>query len=240
MREAGKVVAACHHALAERIRPGVTTLEIDAFVESFLLRHSMTPAQKGYKGYPYASCTSVNDEICHGFPGKYRLRDGDIVTVDMVALHKGLHADSAWSYAVGAIAPEAERLLSVTKEALFRGIQEARSGNRLYQIGQAVEACASEAGFSVIRDFTGHGISRNVHETPPEILHFFAPQLPGQGLRLRPGMTFTVEPMIAAGGHETVMDANGWTARTTDGSLCAQYEHTLAITDDGPELLTVM
>ncbi|WDL95441.1 type I methionyl aminopeptidase [Alicyclobacillus sp. ALC3] len=234
MREAGKVVAACHAGLADFIKPGVTTGQIDTFVESFIERHGMTPAQKGYKGYPYAACTSVNDVICHGFPGDYVLKDGDIITVDMVALHKGLHADSAWSYAVGNVSPEAMRLLEVTKKSLFVGIEQAVVGNQISDIGHAIQTYVEAEGLSVVRDFIGHGIGRDMHESP-EVLHYGPPH---KGPRIRRGMTFTIEPMVNTGSYETTVDADGWTARTVDGSLSTQYEHTLYITDNGPEILT--
>lgn len=234
MREAGKVVAGCHAGLADFIKPGVTTAQIDSFVESFIERHGMVPAQKGYKGYPYAACTSVNDVICHGFPGSYTLKDGDIITVDMVALHKGLHADSAWSYAVGNVAPEALRLLDVTKQALFVGIEQAVVGNQISDIGHAIQTYVEGEGFSVVRDFIGHGIGREMHESP-EVLHYGPPH---KGPRIRRGMTFTIEPMVNIGGYAATVDDDGWTARTADGSLTTQYEHTLYITDNGPEILT--
>src|SRR5579875_2890440 len=151
MKEAGKVVAACHEALREKVRPGVATLEIDAFVESFIRKYHMEPAQKGYRGYPFAACTSVNDVVCHGFPSDYVLQEGDIVTVDMVALHKGLHADSAWSYAVGEISEEAKRLLDVTKTSLYKGIEVSVAGNQISDIGHAIQTYVEEQGFSVVR-----------------------------------------------------------------------------------------
>ncbi|GGJ03875.1 methionine aminopeptidase [Alicyclobacillus cellulosilyticus] len=236
MREAGKVVAACHEALAKLIRPGITTLDIDRFVESFILRHKMEPAQKGYKGYPFASCTSVNDVVCHGFPSDYRLKEGDIITVDMVAVYKGLHADSAWSYAVGQVSDEARRLLEVTHTALFKGIEQAVIGNHISDIGHAIQTYVESQGFSVVRDFIGHGIGRKMHESP-EVLHYGPPH---RGPRIRKGMTFTIEPMVNAGGYEVKIDPDGWTARTADGSLSTQYEHTIAITENGPEILTVL
>ncbi|MBX5436476.1 MAG: type I methionyl aminopeptidase [Alicyclobacillaceae bacterium] len=234
MREAGKVVAACHAALADFIKPGVTTAQIDQFVESFLLRHRMEPAQKGYKGYPFATCTSVNDVVCHGFPGSYRLKDGDIITVDMVALHKGLHADSAWSYAVGEISPEACHLLQVTERALYIGIEQAVIGNHISDIGHAIQTYVEAEGLSVVRDFIGHGIGRRMHESP-EVLHYGPPH---KGPRIRKGMVFTIEPMVNIGTYEVTIDDDGWTARTADGSLSTQYEHTIAVTDNGPEILT--
>lgn len=234
MREAGKVVAGCHAGLAEFIKPGVSTAQIDEFVESFIGRYGMIPAQKGYKGYPYAACTSVNDVICHGFPGHYVLKSGDIITVDMVALHKGLHADSAWSYAVGEVSDEAARLLDVTKRSLFIGIEQAVVGNQISDIGHAIQTFVEGQGFSVVRDFIGHGIGREMHESP-EVLHYGPPH---KGPRIRRGMTFTIEPMVNVGDYEAKVDNDGWTARTVDGSLSAQYEHTLYITDNGPEILT--
>lgn len=234
MREAGKVVAGCHAALADFIRPGITTMEIDTFVENFIRKHQMEPAQKGYHGYPYASCTSVNDVVCHGFPGDYRLRDGDIITVDMVALYKGLHADSAWSYAVGSISPEAQKLMDVTKESLFKGIEQAVAGNQISDIGHAIQTYAEAQGFAVVRDYIGHGIGRNMHESP-EVLHYGPPH---KGARLKKGMTLTIEPMVNIGTYECSLDEDGWTARTADGSLSIQYEHTLAITDNGADILT--
>ncbi|WP_206831796.1 type I methionyl aminopeptidase [Alicyclobacillus fructus] len=234
MREAGKVVAGCHEALRSFIRPGIRTIEIDQFVEDFIRRHRMEPAQKGYRGYPYASCTSVNDVICHGFPGDYVLQEGDIVTVDMVAVYKGMHADSAWSYAVGEISETARKLLDVTRRALYVGIEQAQPGNHISDIGHAIQTYVEAQGFSVVRDYIGHGIGRQMHESP-DVLHFGPPH---RGPKIRKGMAFTVEPMVNVGTYETRLDSDGWTARTADGSLSAQYEHTLIITDEGPEIIT--
>lgn len=235
MHKAGQLLANCHKEIAKKIKPGVTTLEIDAFVESYLKRHGATPEQKGYKGYEYATCASVNDEICHGFPRNMPLKNGDIVTIDMVVNLNGALADSAWTYAVGNITPETSRLLKVTKESLNKAIEKAVVGNRLGDIGHAIQAYVEEQGFSVVRDFTGHGIGRTIHE-PPTILHFGEPN---KGLRLKEGMVITIEPMINAGAWESKMDDNGWTARTIDGKLSAQYEHTIAITKEGPIVLTL-
>lgn len=235
MREAGLIVAACHAELAKRIRPGVTTMEINRFVDEFLRKHDTIPAQIGYKGYPYATCASLNDEICHGFPSEHPLRDGDIVTIDMVARYKELHADSAWSYAVGTPSPEAAHLLSVTQEALRLGIEQSMPGHTLGDIGHAIQTYVENQGMSVVREFIGHGIGRTMHESPPDVKHYGTP---GTGHRIKPGMTFTIEPMVNLGTHRLTLDANGWTARTEDGRLSAQYEHTIAITDHGPEILT--
>lgn len=234
MREAGQVVAACHAELANLIQPGITTMQIDEFVESFIRKHHMEPAQKGYHGYPFAACTSVNDVVCHGFPSQYVLKEGDIITVDMVALHKGLHADSAWSYAVGEISDTAKRLMEVTKAALFKGIEQSVIGNQISDIGHAIQQYVEAEGFAVVRDYIGHGIGREMHESP-EVLHYGPPH---KGARIKKGMTFTIEPMVNTGTYECTLDADGWTARTADGGLSIQYEHTLAITDHGPEILT--
>lgn len=234
MHEAGKLLAACHREIARMIRPGITTMEIDRFVEEYLREYGATPEQKGYRGYPYATCASVNDVICHGFPNKNPLQAGDIVTIDMVVNLNGWLADSAWSYAVGIISEEAERLLQVTKESLYLGIQQAVVGNRIGDISHAIQTHAESQGFSVVRQFIGHGIGQNIHEGP-EVPHFGPP---GRGPRLKEGMVITIEPMLNAGLYHAKIDLDGWTARTVDGSLSAQYEHTVAITVDGPLILT--
>lgn len=234
MRAAGKILAACHREIAKMIRPGISTWEIDQFVEEFLAKHGATPEQKGYSGYPYATCGSVNDVICHGFPKKEPLRDGDIVTIDMVVRKDGWLADSAWSYAVGNVSPEAKRLLEVTEKALYLGIEQAVVGNRVGDISHAIQVYAEAQGYSVVRDFTGHGIGQSMHEEP--YVPHFGP--PGRGPRLKEGMVLTIEPMLNIGTYHAKIDEDGWTARTRDGKLSAQYEHTLAITADGPVILT--
>jgi methionyl aminopeptidase len=234
MQEAGKLLADCHKEIAQLIRPGITTLAIDAFVESYLAKHGATPEQKGYHGYPYATCASVNDEICHGFPRKKPLRDGDIVTIDMVVNLNGALADSAWSYAVGTASAETKRLFEITKTALYKGIEKAVVGNRIGDIGHAIQTYVEAEGYSVVRDFTGHGLGRDLHEDPA-VPHF---GVPGKGAKLKAGMVITIEPMVSVGAWQCKMDQNGWTARTVDGSRSAQYEHTLAITEAGPLILT--
>lgn len=234
MKEAGKLLAECHKQIANMIKPGVTTMEIDAFVEEFLKKHGATPEQKGYRGYPYATCASVNDEICHGFPRKQPLKNGDIVTIDMVVNFNGALADSAWTYAVGDVSKDIQHLLSVTKKALYIGIEQAIIGNRVGDIGHAIQTYAESEGVSVVRDFTGHGIGPTIHEEPL-IPHFGKA---GKGLRLKEGMVITIEPMLNLGTYFSQMDDNGWTARTVDGKASAQYEHTIAITKEGPLILT--
>jgi methionyl aminopeptidase len=234
MHEAGKLLAACHREIAKLIKPGVTTNEIEKFVESYLAEHGATPEQKGYQGYKYATCASVNDEICHGFPSAKPLKEGDIVTIDMVVNLNGGLADSAWTYAVGEISEDVKHLLEVTNNALYRGIEQARPGNRLGGIGHAIQSYVEGEQFSVVRDFTGHGIGKTMHEDPT-VLHYGKP---GKGLRLKEGMVITIEPMVNAGSWHSKMDDNDWTARTVDGKLSAQYEHTVVITKDGPVILT--
>lgn len=234
MKEAGKLLASVHKELRKIIKPGVTTWEIDQFVEDYLKKHGATPEQKGYRNYQYATCASINDEVCHGFPRKEALKEGDIVTIDMVVNLNGALADSAWSYAVGEISEQSQKLLDVTKEALYRGIAVSVPGNRVGDIGHAIQSYVEAEGFSVVREFIGHGIGSVIHEKP-EIPHY---GLPGKGPRLKEGMVFTIEPMVNVGEWPTKMDSNGWTARTVDGTLSAQYEHTIAITKDGPIILT--
>lgn len=235
MKKAGDVLASCHREIAKLIRPGITTHEIDQFVEKFLKEHGATPEQKGYNGYPFATCASVNDVICHGFPSKTQvLKNGDIVTIDMVVNVDGWLADSAWSYAVGEISEQAQRLLAVTEASMYKGIEQAVVGNRIGDIGNAIQTYAEAEGFSVVREFIGHGIGQQMHEEP-QVPHY-GPA--GKGVRLKEGMVITIEPMLNTGTWRSKIDADGWTARTLDGGLSAQYEHTLAITADGPLILT--
>ncbi|MED1467324.1 MULTISPECIES: type I methionyl aminopeptidase [Bacillus] len=234
MKKAGEILASCHKEIAKLIKPGITTWEIEEFVDDFLRKNNASPEQKGYKGYEFATCASINDEICHGFPRKEPLKDGDIVTIDMVVNYNGALADSAWSYAVGIVSPETDHLLKVTKEALYKGIEQSVPGNRIGDIGHAIQKYVESEGLSVVRDFIGHGIGTVIHEKP-DVPHY---GLPGKGPRIKEGMVFTIEPMVNIGMYHTKMDLNGWTARTVDGTYSAQYEHTIAITKDGPIILT--
>jgi len=234
MRLAGEILAECHREIAGRIAPGITTWEINDWVEAILKKRGATPEQKGYHGYQYATCASINDVICHGFPKREPLKNGDIVTIDMVVNLNGWLADSAWSYAVGTVTPEAADLLAVTKESLYRGIAAAVPGNRLGDVGHAIQTFAEGRGYSVVRQFIGHGIGQDMHEEP-EVPHYGTP---GRGIRLKEGMVITIEPMLNAGHWEAYVEEDGWTARTVDGSLSAQYEHTIAITKNGPVILT--
>ena len=234
MQRAADLLIQVHRALRNEVKPGVSTLELDRFVEKFITDRGGYPEQKGYQGFPYSICASVNDEICHGFPSERKLEDGDLLTIDMVVNVDGYLADSAWSYAVGELSDEAQKLMDVTKECLYKAIDIVKPGTRLGDIGHVIQTHAEANGFSVVRDFVGHGIGTNMHEDP-QVLHYGRPN---RGVRLEEGMVFTIEPMINAGDWPIAMDKNGWTARTRDGSLSCQYEHTLAVTKDGVIVLT--
>ena len=234
MTEAGKLLAKLHKEIEKMMKPGITSMEIDRFVEKYLAEHGATAEQKGYQGYEYATCASINDEICHGFPREDILRQGDIVTIDMVVKYKGGLADSAWTYVIGEADEKTQKLLDVTKKSLYLGIEQAQVGNRIGDIGHAIQTYAEQEGFSVVRDFTGHGIGPTIHEEP-HIPHY---GLPNKGTRLKEGMAITIEPMLNEGKWQMQMDDNGWTARTIDGSRSAQYEHTIIITKDGPLITT--
>ncbi|MBG9794850.1 methionine aminopeptidase [Paenibacillus dendritiformis] len=234
MRRAGQLVAACHRELAKCIRPGVSTLELNDFVEHYIEEQGGQQYTKGYKGFPYATCASVNDVIAHGFPSPEPLRNGDIVKIDIVAVYDGWVGDSAWCYAVGEISAAARRLMRVTKECLDLGIEQALPGNRIGDVTHAIQSHAEANGYSVVRDLLGHGVGRALHEEPK----FSHVGKPGRGFRLKEGMVITIEPMLNEGTPEMWIDDDGWTARTWDGRLSAQYEHTVAITKHGPIILT--
>lgn len=234
MNKAGTILANCHKEIAKMIRPGITTNQIDKLAEEFIRSHQAIPAQKGYHGYPFATCASVNDVICHGFPSDQELKDGDIITIDMVVELDGWMADSAWSYGVGEISKEADALLETTKESLYLGIEKTVIGNRIGDISHAIQQYAEGQGYSVVRNFVGHAIGQEMHEEP-QVPHF-GPA--GKGPRLKEGMVITIEPMLNIGTYKSKLDPDGWTARTQDGKLSAQYEHTIAITADGPLILT--
>lgn len=234
MRRSGELLASIHIKLRDMIKPGVTTWEIDKFVEKEIRAGGGIPEQIGFEGYEYATCQSLNDEICHGFPTKKPLKDGDLITVDTVINLDGAMSDSAWSYLVGEVSDETKRLYEVTHTALYKGIEQAVVGNRMGDIGHAIQSNVEPEGFSVVREFIGHGIGPTMHEAP-EVPHY---GLPGKGLRLKEGMVITIEPMVNTGDWRSKMGKNGWTASTIDGGLSCQFEHTLAITKDGPVILT--
>ncbi len=235
MRDAGRVVRAVLDALVAAAVPGVTTFDLDRLAESRTREMGAVPAFKGYLGYPASVCVSVNEEVVHGIPSEKRvLRDGDVVGLDFGAILGGFHGDAAETVLVGQASPDAERLVAATREALAAGIAAARPGGRVGDIGSAVQRSAEAAGYSVVREFVGHGIGRKLHEAP-QVPNFGEP---GTGAWLRPGLVLAIEPMVNAGlpGIRTLED--GWTAVTEDGSLSAHFEHTVAITEAGPEILT--
>jgi methionyl aminopeptidase len=234
MAAAGRVVADTLTAIGERARPGVTTAELDALADELIRSQGGEPTFKGYKGYPAAICTSPNDMVVHGIPGQYALADGDVLSVDVGVTLDGFVADSAYTFAIGEISPEAERLLEVCQAALAAGIDQCRSGGRLSDIGHAIQSVTEEAGFSVVRSLVGHGVGRSMHEDP-QIPNFGEP---GRGPVLAEGMTFAIEPMINAGGAEVTLHDDRWSISTADRSLSAHFEHTVAITEAGPRILT--
>ena len=235
MRRAGKVVAEMHERTRSAARPGVTTAELDSVAREVLERRGARSNFLNYHGYPAVICTSPNNMIVHGIPGSYRLGEGDILSIDCGAIVEGYHADAAFTMPIGEIDAEALRLIEVTEESLRRAIDQMVEGNRLSDIGHAVQTVAEEAGYSVVREYVGHAIGTAMHEEPQ--VPNYGP--PGKGPRLRTGMVFAVEPMVNMGGPGTRVLDDGWAVVTADGSLSAHVEHTIAITDNGPEVLTV-
>jgi methionyl aminopeptidase len=236
MREGGRCVAKVLERMKQVVKPGITTTEIEREADRISRELDIVPAFKGYNGYPACICVSVNEEVVHGIPSDDRiLAEGDIVGLDFGALRNGFYSDAAVTLAVGMVDKETQRLLDVTSEALERGIAEARVGNRVGDISNAVQSYVEESGFSVVKVFVGHGIGRNLHEEP-QIPNYGEPQW---GVRLKKGMTLAIEPMVNAGTDDVKVLADGWTAVTTDGRLSAHFEHTVAVTDDGPLIVTI-
>lgn len=236
MREAGRIVAECHAMLAEAIKPGVKTNALDRLVEAYIRKRGAVPSFLGHNGFTASICVARNEVICHGFPDDNPLEEGDVVTIDLGAHYKGYHGDSAWTYAVGSIAPEAEKLMSVCLESLRLGIEQAVDGNRVGDIGHTIDSYVRQFGYGNVREFTGHGIGQSLWEEPP-VPHY---GVKNKGVRLKQGMVLAIEPMLTLGDWRAYLDDDGWTARTMDHSLCVQYEHTVAITEDGPQILTVL
>jgi methionyl aminopeptidase len=234
MARAGRVVAETLALLEERIQPGVSTRELDSIADEFIQSQGGVPTFKGYRGYPAATCLSPNSMVVHGIPGSTTLSDGDILSVDVGVTLDGFVADSAWTFAVGAISPETQRLLDVCKAALAAGIAEARLGNSIGDISRAVQNVTEGAGFSVIRSLVGHGVGRSMHEDP-QVPNFASSY---SGPKLQEGMTIAIEPMITAGGPDVFVHDDEWSISTADGSLAAHFEHTVAVTAEGPRILT--
>ena len=234
MARAGRIVAETLALVGEHVRPGVTTAELDELAEEFIVGQGGYPTFKGYRGYPAATCISPNSMIVHGIPGPYALSDGDILSVDVGVTLNGFVADSAYTFPIGEISDGAERLLEAGQAALAAGIEQCRAGNRLSDISHAVQQATESAGFSVVRSLVGHGVGRSMHEDP-QIPNYGEP---GRGPVLAEGMTFAIEPMINAGGADIVLHDDEWSISTSDGSLSAHFEHTVAVTSTGPRILT--
>lgn len=236
MAEAGKILESVHKELEKALRPGMSTLEIDKLGEEVIRSYSCIPSFLDYNGYPASICVSVNDEVVHGIPSKDRiLQDGDIVSLDAGLIHEGYHSDAARTHAVGNISEEAKRLIEVTKQSFFEGIKLAVPGNHLFDISEAIQKYVESNGYSVVRDLVGHGIGTHLHEDP-QIPNFKQRR---KGMKLRPGMTLAIEPMVNEGSYDVVWLDDDWTVVTEDGSLAAHYENTIVITEDGCEILTL-
>lgn len=236
MREAGRIVAQCHRLLAEYIEPGITTGELDHLADQYIRSQGAVPSFKGYNGFPASICASVNEQLVHGFPGSRTLNEGDIVTFDIGAQFRGYHGDSAWTYPVGSILPDAQKLLDVTEGALMAGLTLVKPDVRLFTISHAIQKYIEDAGFSVVREYVGHGIGAELHEEP-QIPNY---GIPDRGPRLKPGMVLAIEPMVNAGTHHVRTLEDNWTVVTVDGSWCAHFEHTVAVTPHGMEIFTIL
>ncbi|MBI5893563.1 MAG: type I methionyl aminopeptidase [Deltaproteobacteria bacterium] len=234
LRQSNIIVAEILNELRADAKAGAATIDIERICEEEIKKRKVVPAFKGYRGYPYCICSSVNEEVVHGMPCKRVLNEGDILSIDLGVLHNGYYGDAAITIPIGSVSEDAKRLMDVTERSLYIGIDEAKVGNRLFDIGAAIQEYVEGNGFSVVRDFVGHGIGQSLHE---------APQVPnfgerGKGIRLKAGMVLAIEPMINAGGHEVVVLDDGWTVVTKDGSLSAHFEHSIAITNDGAYILS--
>ena len=235
MREGGRITAACLRMLAGSVRPGVTTRELDSLAEDFIHDHGGRPEFKGYQGFPASICVSPNAMIVHGIPGPYRLKEGDIISLDVGVRYEGFVTDSATTVAVGEVPEETTRLLETTRRCLEAATEQTRPGNHLGDIGHAIQSLAEDRGYGVVRDLVSHGVGRKMHEDP-QIPNYGTPST---GPRLLPGMTFAIEPMITAGSYDIrLSEWDGWSIYTADGSLAAHFEHTIAVTDEGPWVLT--
>ena len=235
MREACRISAEALRLAGNAVQPGVTTAEIDRIAEKYILSQGAVPNFKNYQGYPATACISINNEVIHGIPSKKRvLKSGDIVSIDLGAKFDGYHGDNAATFACGEISKEAKRLMDTTRESLYEGIAAAVSGGRLGDIGHAIQQYVEQRGYSVVRQFVGHGVGTQLHEAP-EVPNY---GIPGRGIRLMSGMTLAIEPMVNAGHYDVKVMPDGWTVLTKDGSLSAHFEHTIVITPDGPQILT--
>lgn len=234
MKQAGRLVALCHQAIRQAVKPGVSSRDLDEIAEEVIRSNGGKPAFKGYHGFPATICASVNEEVVHGIPNRRKLEDGDIISVDIGAIIDGHYGDSAWTYAVGTVKPEVEQLLKVTEASLYAGIAAAKPGNRVGDISGAVEDVVNKAGYGIVRDFVGHGIGTNLHESP-QIPNF---RMQDPGPVLRENEALAIEPMVNLGTHEVKIKKNGWTVVTLDGAWSAHFEHTIVISADGEPVIT--
>lgn len=234
MRRAGRIVAGTFEVLKRAVKPGVTTKELDQIAYDYIRSHDAVPSFLNYNGFPASICASINDTVIHGIPDDTKLKNGDIISLDIGACYKGYHGDSAKTFAVGTISADAQRLIDVTRQSFYEGAKFATRKNRIGDLSAAIGSYVEQNGFSVVRDYTGHGVGRNLHEDP-SVLNFGRP---GHGPRLMAGMTIAVEPMVNAGGYGVYVEDDDWTVKTDDGSLSAHYEHTILITDGECEILT--
>lgn len=236
MREAGRIVALTHQELKKHIVPDITTKELDAIAEQTIRKYGASPSFKGYHGFPGSICTSVNEELVHGIPSDRKLKDGDVISIDIGAKYNGYHGDSAWTYPVGSISESVQKLLDVTERSLYLGLEQVKPSERLSNVSHAIQTYTESNGFSVVREYVGHGIGQDLHEDP-QIPHYGPPN---KGPRLKPGMVICIEPMINEGTRYVKTLSDNWTVVTVDGKWCVHFEHTVAVTETGYEILTTL
>lgn len=234
IKEGAQILGKAHAEVAKLIKEGVKTKDLDKVAFEFIKDHGGHPSFKGFNGFPYALCISVNENVVHGFPGEYQLRNGDIISIDCGVYYKGFHSDSAYTYPIGNVSEDIEKLMKVTKESLYKGIEQARKGNRIGDIGFAIQQYVEKHGYTIIRELVGHGVGKDLHESP-EVPNYGKR---GKGAKLKAGMVIAIEPMVNLGRRNVVQESDGWTIRTKDRKPSAHYEHTVAITNNGTEVIT--
>lgn len=234
IKESADILGRAHGLIAREVKAGVNTLTLDKLAEEFINDHGGSPSFKGYSGFPFSLCISINENVVHGFPSEYELKDGDIVSIDCGVFYKGFHSDSAYTYGVGNVAPEVKELLKATEQSLYLGIEQAKAGNRIGDIGFAVQSFVEEKGYTVVRELVGHGLGKALHEEP-EVPNYGKR---GKGIKLKPGMVIAIEPMVNLGRRNVVQESDGWTIRTADRKPSAHFEHTVAILEDKTEIIT--
>lgn len=234
MRTAGRIVAIAHAEVVKILKPGITLLEVDAFVEDIIRKHDATPSFKGYGGFPASTCLSVNDVVVHGIPDATVLKEGDVISIDIGACYKGYHGDSAWTYPIGKISDEDTHLLNVTEKALMESLKAVKAGQMVSDVSKVIQACVELEGLSIVKEFTGHGVGRNLHEDPI-VFNYYEPK---EDAKLQAGMTIAIEPIVAIGNPKTRTLSDNWTVETLSGKNTAHFEHTILVTENGCEILT--